>query len=803
MKPLAAWWPRALRRPGLPLLLLVLSAAAIAVNTTAFAALYTLLWKPLPYADADRLVAVRARLEQFDVTSDFSPGFLRQLDATPGPWTATAGYDLPLDERSDASGRSWRVVAATPSLWPTLGVAAGAGRVFDARDAAQGADVVVLSDAAWRARFAGDPAAIGGTLDLDGRRFQVIGVMPPGFAFPDAGVDAWLPLQPAPSAADAGVAAIGSFGIVARLAADGSPQAAEAAVESLVARDPTVASTRTIAGLRASVVPLRSLWSDVDLRALALLQGAALLLLGGLLVNLVNLIHARIARDAPALRTRAALGATTGRLVRAAMAEVAWPVGLGCAAALALVPAGGALLRAQGLLPEVSPLDVGGDAPTVAFTLALGACLVAVTAAAAAWSVRHRLPASAAITQVVRGTGAVRTRYALVAAQLVLGTAVLGAGALLLRSVYLLNAEDIGFERANLVVVGVDPIGLLEGEAGAVSEDTAGAAPVLRRLREAFVALPGVQQVGVGQTVPFGEAQIVGRFRHPGSGEDLRVRRTDVDAGYLDALGIPRLAGAGFDAAVVEDAAIDPVVVDTRFVSRYFPDLPDPAAAVGMTLAKSDAPGAVRIAGVVRAVRSAALERDDELPMVYRQRAEVGPLAYFVLRTAGDPAPLVEAARAVVAREAPDGSLLEAATMDLLVDRTLAQRVGLLRLIGVFAAVAVALSVVALFAVLAFLVGERVTEFAVRLAVGARTARLAASVLGRALVLAALALPPGIVAGIALVRTSGAPLHRVDAADAATWAAVAATMLALSAAAALLPAWRAARTDPMRVLKAP
>lgn len=799
MKPLAAWWPHAMRRPGLPLLLFALSAAAIAINATAFAGLHALLWKPLPYAEAEQLVAVRARLAQFDVTSDFSPGFLRELEAVPGPWRALAGYSLPLDERTDDARRDWRLVAVTPSLWPTLGVAPALGRAFDAGDAARDSDVLVLSHAAWSARFAADPSAVGASVELDGRPFRVIGVMPRGFAFPDAGVDAWLP---APPAAGSDVAAIGSFGIIARLAGDGSAAAAEAAVQSLVAREPALAPSRNISGLRASVVPLRTLWSDVDLRALALLQGAALLLLAGLVANLVNLVHARIGRDASALRTRAALGATPARLVRAAMAEVAWPVGLGCVAALALVPAGAALLRAQGLLPTASPLSVGGDAATFGFSLALGAGLVAVTAAAAAWSVRHLRLAAAALPNSVRGTGAIRTRYVLVAAQLVLGTAVLGAGALLLRSVHLLTAEDIGFERANLVVVGVDPVGLLE--AGGVIDETAGdAAPVLRRLRDGFAALPGVQQVGVGQTVPFGTAQMVGRLRHPDTGEELRVRRTDVDAGYLAAIGIPLLAGPGFEGAVADDGDLGPVVVDARFVSRYFPNLPDPAAAVGLVLPRFDAPGSVRIVGVVRAVRSAALERDDELPMVYRQRVEVGPLAYFVLRTAGDPAPLVEAARALFAREAPDGTLLEASTMDLLVDRTLADRVGLLRLIGVFAVLAVALSVVALFAVLAFLVGERVGEFAVRIAVGARATRLAGSVLARALALAALALPPGIVGGIALVRASGADLHRIDAADVATWSLVAIAMLALAAGAALVPAWRASRVDPIRVLKAP
>jgi putative ABC transport system permease protein len=799
------------RAPGYALLVVALVAAALAINATAFAALYALLWKPLPYADAEQLVAIRARLENFGFEMGFSPAFSDEIGRGQGVFAAVAGYAPDNETRRDAAGQSWEVRRISPSLTALLGVTPVLGRAFSEDEVQDGKDaVLLLSQQAFEQRFDADPGVLGRELLFQARSYRVIGVMPATFAFPDSSVDAWVPYvtSAAERAADA-LSNVGNFDIVARLAPNVGREAATAALAARIEAMPQMAGLREAAGLRAEVVPLRQLWAGIDLRALWLLFSAAALLLFVVLANVVNLLLERSLRRSDEFALRAALGATRALLARDAALDVAVLASLGATLALLLVPSGARVLAAQGLVPAAMPLAIGGDLATLGFVFGLSLALIATSALAVGSFVARVLTRSGAVATLAARSGhfgATRLRAGLIVLQIVLTTSLLGASGLLLRSAQQLLAEDLGFERGNLAVLGVDLAGAIASAERPDPATVEALHPVYSGIVQGLAGLPGVTQVGAAQLLPFSRSEAAMTLRMPGAAEEIRARVARIDGDYFGALAIPLLAGQAPSGLGRTKETPAELVVDEVFARRHFPAIADLSEVIGRTLVYSSGPGVgttttATIVGIARKVRNRALDSDDDLPTVYRHDLDIMPMVWFAVRSRVEPTGVLAAARALIAKSAPSAEVLDSLTMAALVERSLAQRYALLRAIAAFAATTLLLAGVGLYAVLAFAVRERLRELAVRLALGADPKRLVGAVLGNGLRLAAIGVPIGIVLGALLAGAARERLHQIAPFDPMTWLGVSILIVVVVGIAAIVPAWRAARVDPQHSLR--
>lgn len=783
---------RLLRAPGYALTIAALVAAVIALNASVFAALAAMRFKPLPYSEPDRLLALRADLPNFGFVMGLSEPLLERLQADTRGFTHIGGY-AGAASLTSADGNPLRTVAVSADLFATLGVRPALGRAFDAETRSG----VVISDALWRRQFGADPAVLGRPLTLAEASRPIVGVMPAGFQFPDGDTEVWSALPRASAAADPG--AVGDLEVVARLAPGTTPAAAGQQLDQVLASEPALEGLRSAGKLRGAVWPLRQLYTQVDVRALYLLQLAAVMFLLLAAANLSNLVAARSQQHAREWLLRVSLGASRRRLALESALDAAVPTLLGTLGGLSLVPLGTALLRHFALLPADSPIAVGVDGGTLAFAalIATGLLLLCATVSllvSARPDQRHNLKS--------RGAGR-RISAPLLVLQIGIATGLLGFGALLLRSATQLLNENPGFDRNGVAVIGLDL-------ARAAAATDSKALPTLQQqhadLLDALRALPGVERVAASNLLPFASAE---RMTTVGfaSGDSTQVRDVGISRDFFAALRIPLLAGDGFASDAVRAAgAADEVIVDARFMRQLLPQLSTPRAAIGASLTLPSPAGAgagrqVRIVGVVADIKHRSLDETEGKPTLYQWVPDPLPLSWLLVRSGGDAAALLPALSHAIARQAPDAKITLATTLAGLVEHSLSGRRDFQRLIGGFAFASLLLTALGLYAALAFAVRQRAYEWSVRAALGARATQLLTRILAEAGRLALIGVPLGIAAGAALARIESARLHAVGPFDTLSWAGVALAIVATVLAASLLPALRAARADPAQSLR--
>lgn len=775
-------------------MILLLAAAAVALNGALVSAIHSMRWAELPYPEADRLVALRADLRQFGFVMGLSRHLEGVIAASDGPFEAVAGYGSTIERRA-ANGSALRTVEVSAALTRVLGIEPALGRGLPE---VASEPAVLISHRIWRERFGADPTVIGRPLELDGKAYVIVGVMPAGFDFPYAGTEAWTGWpSAAPDPASAGH--VGEIEVIARLAPGQELAAAQAALAGLLAAEPAIAGLREAADLQAAAWPLRRLYAQVDLRALDLLQAAALLLLTMIAANLANLVAAESARRSAEWRLRAALGAPAGRLALSALAFSGAPIIAGAVLGVVLVPAGVALLEAQRLLPANSPLTAGSAGVGWLAALAVTLLMLAVAAVATRVGARRGLSSRAAGSAPARSHGR-RVGEGLLVGQMLIATALLGTSVLLFRSIDALLAEDPGFDPSGVAILWVDLDAELNGADRVDAPALASRSARHALLRDALGQVPGVRQVATAQPVPFSGSEASTSFAIDG-GPSGEVRMIAFAGDYFRALGVPLRAGRGFSPSA--DEAERELVVDTRFVAEHLPALEDPAEAVGRQV---DLPGQdgrmdpYRIVGVSESVRHRSLA---EVPSgtVYRHAEAAAAHAWIVLRSDVDPASRLPTLAATVRRLEPGADLRDILTMGQLLERSVRDQRALARLLAGFALADLVLAAFGLYAVLAYAVRVRRYEWAVRAALGAGLGRLLRHVLRDGARLALVGVPAGVLAGVALARVLGERLHGVMPHDLASWGLASIVMLALVVLASLPPAWRAARTDPALALR--
>ncbi|GAA0903200.1 ABC transporter permease [Rothia nasimurium] len=796
-------WRGLLRRPGFLTLAVFTLALGIATVTAVFAMIDQALLKPLPFPDAGRLVTLGS---VDDVNENIAaPGYYAPLKRLPGIESAGMLMNSVINVNIAPGGHPEVALAlrADGGFFRTLGMPMALGRNFDeAEDLPHGPRAVILSDAFWRSRFRADPAVVGGSLQVEGRPAQIVGVLPKDFAWPRP-FDLAMSLQPDLNDTDLSVNQL----IVGRLRPDTtvssmSAQVAATLTPLLLAGRRDVDRVRGyLAAFPPNALPLMtSVFAASTGKTVWLFMGAAVcvLLIAG--INLASLILLRSLSRTHATAVRAALGSSPGRLSLPALAEGLLIGTLGAVGGLLLAWMG--LRMLEGVIPPewLRGATIRLGATSIAFAFLAG--LVAALAATLLAILRARRRdwrgelVSGGRTGMSREDS--RTGRALVVAQVAVAVVLLMGAALFTRTVQKLESVPMGFTSHAVGTFTLSPV-----RERYVS--VADATTLARRVVERLQALPGVVQAGLSTNLPTGN-QLNYSLTMP-DGRNFSAQYRLVSPGFLDTVGVPLLAGRGI---VDTDAgSADPVcVVSMTFARRYLGD--EPLGKRVSIPTGDDTMMAMRVVGIVGDVRQYGPAEEApgilyapvaQMPAsIWSVLREFGPFSFAVRRQPG--VPMDETAlRDAVAAVDNSQPIANVRSLDAVVaGTTSAQRLNLL-LVGLFAGLALLLASVGLYAVMSVVVASHRHEYGVRAALGATRSRLLQTVLRAASIQLGLGLAIGLGAALALSRLLESFLFGIAAVDPLAIAAVLLVLGVSGVLASLPPAWRAARVRPMQALR--
>lgn len=749
-------------------------ALLVLVNGSALGGLWALQWQALPYAQPERLVQLRIDLKDIDFQVGLSPSLLDAVRARSETFAGAIGAP-PVKAMLDPGGRVWRTQRISADFHRVLGVAPALGGALDAAE--DGEPALLLSHAAWHAQFHASPEVLGQRWRIGEVDYRIVGVMPAGFAWPDASVQAWTAfVATADERAGDAAGAFGQFDVAARLAPGVTLAQAREALAAVLAEASSEFLRNPDGPARADVRPWRDQFSAAHFKPLLLAQASALLLLLIAATNLAGLgLDRTLARqrDHAVLR---ALGALPRQLRAIASVELAIPAAAGIAVGCLLVPSGLALLGARGLLPEALPVAPGTVFTAVALGLAAGA--LALLLALGLLRLGQGRPGTAALgSRAVSGLS--RAQGVLLVAQLALTVALAGGSALLLRSAWNLASENRGFDGTGVLLTQIDL-----GDESSLAQ--------IESLSEAVAALPGLVGVARADMPPFGGAEFMTEVESVLDAKPAEARIASVSPGYFEVLRIPLIAGRAFAAADGGAA----VVVDEVYARRFG----QPADALGQMLRQTGDEDAapLRIVGVAAAVKQKSLEEEPRFGTLYQPIGSGGPGQFLVSRGAQS-AP-VEDVRRLLAQTVPDAEVLLNVALDQAVARTQQVRVALTEAVSLFALATLLLSALGVYAALSTAVRRRVPEFGVRMALGAAPRAILREVYGRSARILLPGLLLGLGLGLALARVAADRLHRVAPADASSWAMALAAVAAIGAFAVLPSALRALRVAPAAAL---
>ncbi|HEX4438668.1 MAG TPA: ABC transporter permease [Thermoanaerobaculia bacterium] len=787
------------RSPGFSLAAVATLALGIGANAAIFSLVRGVLLRPLPFPKPDALVSIWE--------SNDAKGYARMVASPPNyvDWKAQSrsfesmGAFVETTLAASEGGRAERLdgAAVTSGFFETLGTRPLYGRVFRESEIRKGGPgVVVLGHGAWARRFGADPDIVGRTVRLDGESYEVIGVMPASFRFPEEAPDFWVPLAFGPEVATQRGAHY--LDVIARLRPGATAAAAHAEIRAIADRL-RAAYPRSNSGYTAGVTRLDASLVENVAPTLKILLGAVALVTLIACANVANLLLARGTRRRPEIAIRTALGAGRGRIARQLLTESAVLAAAGASAGLALAAAclDSIVRLAPASVPRLSEvrLDGGVLAFTAAWTIA---SVVIFGLAPALAAVRPRT------MQALRGHGAdagvsprrVSTRQALVVGQVALAL-VLSAGAgLLLRSLARLSAVDPGFRTEGSLTYA------LTLPASRYPNESARGA-FLDRLLERMRALPGSRSAGAVFGLPLTGMSFSSSFRESGAADDGREPSAQLrlaSRGYFTTMGIPVVAGRGFTDADRPGAPIA-ILVSESAAKKFFPR----GDAIGKRLRFGARPSETRVegevVGVVGDVRDAELGAGPT-PEFYGSLEQIPTDEFHVVVRAGVPAEtLAAAARAAVAGLDPELAVTDLSTLDEVVRRSVARPRFLVQLLLVFASLALLLCAIGVYGVTAYGVSRRTREIGIRMALGADRAAIRAMVVREAARLAAAGVALGVAGAFAATRLLRGLLFEIAPGDPVTHATVALLLAAVAFAASALPARRAARMDPLAALR--
>jgi predicted permease len=793
------------RSPGFTIAVVLTLAIAIGATTAIFSVVDGILLKPLPFTDSDRLVALTHRFEDggrdvpaspalYFTYRDHNEAFESVALWVPGSASITSG------EPEEVGA-----ISATFEFLPTLGVSPALGRSFVAADGEPGAaKTVMVSYGYWQRHFGGAESAVGQSLVVDGERRSVIGVLPADFEFTQWPSELLLPMQPDRARSWAGI--LGENAI-ARLEAGVSLAAANLDVERMIpiyhATFPKLPGTTGNDALHADLQPLKDTFVRGLGDALAVMAGTIALLLLIACANVANLLLVRTDARARELAIRAAVGASSRKLVATVLLEsVALAVTgglLGLALAAASLPT---LLEFAPDLPAVLRISI--DARVVVFAVALSVgvgLLFGVLPAAkyAAPRVASVLGAAGRSPGVSRERQ--RARSALVVAQVAIALVLLVGSGLMIRTYASLSAVDPGFaEPERLQAVGIS---IPEG----IEPDFERVAVLQREMVERLAAIPGVESAAYISTLPldasapYFDLLIEDTMQQETSAPRRQLRFAS--PGFFATFGTPLVAGRTLRWNDNEEGRHVAVVSENLARAEWGAA----AAALGKRIRPLPTDPWAEIVGVVGDITSAGLDQAAPqtfyLSQNYRLAQYMTRGVQFVLRsdrvgTSG----FIEDVQSAIWSVNASLPLADVQSMGDVYQRSLARTSLTLLLLGITASMALLLGVIGIYAVISYSLAQRTHELGIRIALGAPSAALERLVLGHVAPLVGIGLGVGLAGAAALTRLMRTLLFGVDPLDPATYAAVCALLAGAALAASYLPARRATRVDPMHALRA-
>lgn len=784
-----------IRRPGFATVAVLTLGVGMGATTAIFSLVDSVLLKPLPFHDPDRLTTVwevrpRFNLPRVEVAPLNYLDWQQQVQA----FESLAAYVNGFVNLTGAGAPERLVsVQVTPNLFPTLGVNPLVGRWFVTPEGSPGQTAVaILSYGLWQDRFGADRRIIGQTIRLDGQPHLVVGVMPRGFQFPREGIQVWTPID---YRAGAGVQARGTFflSVVGRLKPNVSLEHANTELET-VAR--ALAQTyKENVDASAFAVPLQQdLARNARTSFLLLLTAAALVLLIAC-ANVAGLLVTRGAERDREFAIRTALGGSRMQLLRQLLVE-----GL-------LLSAGGAVVglflatQTFAVLETLVPDSLrGAVAPALDLRL-LTVALVAVLLTALVFGLvplRHalRMDLRTPLTSRTTGASAARRRAqaALVAGEVALAVVVLFSTGLMIRTILNLQAVDPGFRVDNVLTANVQ---LTAAEYPTPERQNTFRREVLDRVRQ----LPGVVSAGFTTFLPYtvrigaGPVTVEGRPA-PGDGSNVAIIRY-VTPDYLNTLGVPLLSGRGFSD---RDAGTPAVALVSERVTALFDGDP-----VGKRIAFG--PASITVVGVVGDIKGEGLDVPNTRGTVYMPGAQLGDIGFFspralAIRTTSNPAALAAAMQREIWAVNPNQTIANVQTLESIVEGQISGRKTQTGLFTAFAGLALFMAALGVYGLLSFVVTSRVRELGVRTALGAQRRDLVSLIARDSAVWVICGLVAGLALSVIVSRSMSSLIYGIEPLDRISLIASACMLGAVAGIAALFPVWRATRVDPVTVLRA-
>jgi putative ABC transport system permease protein len=789
------------RMPTFTAVATITLALGIGATTAMFTLVNSILLRPLPYPESDRIVRIIQSYPEMGLDTwglnQMNIAMYRDRSTDFSAFAAYRGGSVTLQGHSGP--QRIPILRVTSQFFRTIGVGPAIGREFTAEEDSPGRNsVMILGYGTWRSRFGGDASILGKTIDVDGQPIRVVGVMPQGFAFPRPDIAAYVPM---------GLNPLWRFGFfnsgIGRLKSGITPEHAERQTTKIMwdwARQQDVARSSVDPSktrMKTIVRPLHEALTGRSARPLTVLLAAVGLILLIAMANVATLLSGRATARQREITLRAALGASGTRVLRQLLTESVALALLGAVIGIALAVVAVRLFTHSSLatLPRID--EVAVDGRVLAFTLVVSIAsglLFGLLPAIHARRVRLTSDLTAGQRESSRGSSR-SANNALVVAQLSLSVVLLIAAGLVLKSFQHLTQVDLGFHPEGVTSI-VLPLPQRIASDAARIETFVNA--TLSRVR----AIPGVQTAALASALPMGDGAdydgylIDGRPVPPSGSED-QTYRIAVSPEYFKTVGIPLVYGRDF-AATDDSTSLAVAVVDATLANRYWKG----ADALGKRIRTGGDTTWYTIIGVAGTIRDGDPALPPE-PHLYESIPQVGgnPLS-LAIRTNGSNAGVTPAVRRVLAEAEPGIPLDDVKTLSNIIDQTFATRRLTKLLLGGFALVALMLAAVGIYGVMSLHVANRSREFGIRLAIGADPRALVRLVLGEGAVLAALGVVLGIVGALAVTRSLASLLYDVSPTDPVVLMALPMLLAGIAVAACYVPARRAARSDPLSVLRA-